>query len=297
MSAGGLYALFALGIALIFGVMDLINFAHGELIMVGGYALFYFSGLPWPVIGAGAILISILFALGIERVAFRPVRGSTQTTLLITSFAVSFFLQNLALMVVGGLPKSVAVLNSLSGSLTIGPFHVVKLSVVTIATTIVLVTALAVFLRRTSLGIQMRAAADDFPMARLLGVKANTVVATAFALSGLLAGVASILLVAQTGTLTPYMGLTPVLFAFVATIIGGIGSLPGAVVGGFVLGALTVGLQTALSIGLRSYRDAFVFGGVIALLIFFPNGLAGIRHSRPAMRFRQWRLQGEGGRT
>ena len=141
----------------------------------------------------------------------------------------------------------------------------------------VLLISFGLFLKKTRLGVQMRAAAEDFPMARLLGVRANTVIAAAFALSGLLAGVAAILLVAQTGTLTPTMGVTPVLVAFVATIIGGLGSLGGAVIGGFALGTLTVTLQAELPLALRAYRDAFVFGGVIAILVFRPNGLLGAK--------------------
>jgi branched-chain amino acid transport system permease protein len=129
------------------------------------------------------------------------------------------------------------------------------------------------FLRKASLGVQMRAAAEDFEVARLLGVRANRVIAAAFALSGLLAGVASILLVGTTGSVTPTMGVTPVLIAFIATVMGGMGSLIGAVIGGFVLGALTVVLQIALPLQLRGYRDAFAFGTVLLILLVRPQGL------------------------
>lgn len=274
LSFGGLVSVFALGIALIFGVMNLINFAHAALIMVAGYSLLYLESLPMALTLVGAISLPVLVALATERVAFRPIREANPVTLLVTSFAVNYLLQNLALMVVGGIPKSVDVLGFVRGSVTLADVRIAKLSLVTIATVAVLLTGLAAFLKLTTFGLQMRAAAENFTMARALGVRADTVVAWSFAVSGILAGCAAILYVAETGSLSPDMGFTPVLFAFVAVIIGGLGSLSGAVAGGFVLGALTVILQNALPLSARPYRDALVFAGVIALLILFPNGLA-----------------------
>ena len=151
--------------------------------------------------------------------------------------------------------------------------HVQWLDVLAVGSTVTIVVALGLFLSRTAIGVQMRAAAENFTTARLMGVQANTVIATAFALSGLLAAVASMFLVAQTGIVEPSMGLAPVLAAFVATIIGGLGSVPGAVLGGYLLGAITVALQVALPLNLRPYRDAFVFAAVIAILILRPQGL------------------------
>ena len=275
-SLGSLYALFALGIGLIFGVMQLINFAHGELIMIGGYVLVFATGaLPGRVLILLAIVV--LFALAMERVAFRPVRGASLETLLVTSFAVSFLLQNLAILTIGGLPRSVQVLPGLTGTFSIAGFQVRTLDVVTICLTAVLLASLTLFLGRTRLGVQMRAAAENFRIARALGVRANTVIATAFAISGFLAGVASIILVAQTGIVQPTIGLTPVLGAFIATIIGGLGSLTGAVLGGYVLGAITVALQVLLPATLRPYREAFVFVAVVVVLILRPQGLLGSR--------------------
>ena len=273
LSYGSLYALFALGIALIFGIMQLINFAHGELIMVGAYAIVLFDVLPWPVLLPLIFAIVIVFALAMERIAFRPVRGSKPGTLLITSFAVSYLIQNLATVIFGALPRSTSFGTPLSQSITIGHISVARYDIVTVVVAFALLALLGAFLSRTRMGVEMRAAAEDFRMARVLGVNANVVIAVAFAISGVLAAAASVLLVIQTGSVNPTMGATPVLVAFVATVLGGIGSLRGAVLGGYLLGIVTVALQAYLPLELRYYRDAFAYGAVIAILLIRPQGL------------------------
>jgi branched-subunit amino acid ABC-type transport system permease component len=269
---GSLYALFALGIALIFGVMRLVNFAHGELIMAGAYTL-VLIGLPSPALVPLAVLIVVCLALAMERFAFRPLRGASPATLLVASFALSFLLQSAAALKWGSLPRTTDFASGLSSSFTVGSVVIAKLDIVITAATLALLIALNLFLNRTTVGTQMRAAAEDFRMARSVGIRANTVIATAFALSGLLAAVAATLLVIQTGTITPTVGVNPVLVAFIATIVGGLGSLSGAVLGGYVIGALTVALQASLPLELRPYRDAFVFATVLLLLIGRPQGL------------------------
>jgi branched-chain amino acid transport system permease protein len=276
-SLGSLYALYALGIALIFGVMQLINFAHGELVTVGAFALIVASAWAWPLLLLTALVVTVIFAVGMERVAFRPVRGADPTTLLVTSFAVSYLLQNLFILIFGALPRSADVLPGLSGSIDVWGVAVGKLNLVVIALTAVLLASLSLFLKRTATGMQMRAAAEDFEMARLLGVRANRVIAVAFALSGLLAGVAAILLVARTGTVSPTIGVAAVLVAFIATILGGMGSLVGAVLGGFGLGIITTTLQIALPVDVRPFRDVFVFAIVIVVLVLRPEGLIATR--------------------
>jgi branched-subunit amino acid ABC-type transport system permease component len=271
-SLGSLYALFALGIAVIFGIMRLINFAHGELIMAGAYVLVLVS-LPVVLLIPLTLAVVIAVALVMERVAFRPVRAAPPATLLITSFALSYLLQNAAALTWGSLPRTTAFASGLDGSYTLGQVDIQKLDIVIIGVTLTLLAVVGLFFRRTTLGTQMRAAAEDFRMARVLGIRANTVVASAFALSGLLAAVAAILLTAQTGTVSPTIGVSIVLFAFIATIVGGMGSLSGAVVGGFSIGALTVVLQASLPLALRPYRDAFVFAAVLGVLIVRPQGL------------------------
>jgi branched-chain amino acid transport system permease protein len=280
LSLGSLYALIALGIALIFGIMRLINFAHGEFIMVGAYAIYLMSGPPFAIVVISTVLFLGAFAVVTERIAFRPVRNADPSTLLVTSFAVSYLLQSVALVIYGSRQRGISVPEWTTDSFAVGDVTVSTLSVVTVATTIVLVAALASFLRRSSLGVQMRAAAEDFQMARLLGVRANTVIASAFAVSGMLAGAASVLLVAQLASVSPAIGLTPVIIAFMATVVGGIGSLPGAVLGGYLIGCTSVILQTVLPIELRPYRDAFVFTLVIAVLVIRPQGLLVVRSEK-----------------
>jgi branched-chain amino acid transport system permease protein len=273
LSLGSLFALFSLGIGLLFGIMRLINFAHGELIMIGAYGLTFIVSPPWPIRIVIVLGLVVVAAVAMERVAFRHVRGADPDTLLVTSFAISFLLQNLAILLFGALPRSVAVYPALTDSVHVGTYVIPTLDIVTVGVTAVLLISFGAFINRTRIGVQMRAAAENFTMARLLGVRANTVIATAFALSGLLAGVAAFILVEQTGIVQPTIGVSPVLAAFVATILGGLGSLTGAVVGGYFLGGLTVALQALLPLTLRSYRDAFVFGIVLLVLVLRPQGL------------------------
>jgi branched-chain amino acid transport system permease protein len=279
-SVGSLYALTALGIGLIFGVMRLINFAHGELITLAAYALLGLSGMPVPVMTFGAIAVAVLMALITERAAFRPLRNADPTTLLISSFAVSFFLQKLLILVVGSRLKGLNFLPELARQTELFGIRLQLLQIVTIVVGVVLLVALTWFLRATRLGLHMRAAAEDFRMARVLGVRANSVIAMAFALSGLLAAAVSCLIVIQTGVVQPRMGVQLVIIAFVGTVIGGLGSLPGAALGGFLVGAGSILLQALLPPDLRAFREAFVFLAVIAILLFRPQGLIPARGLR-----------------
>jgi branched-chain amino acid transport system permease protein len=272
-SVGGLYSLTALGIGLIFGVMRLINFAHGELITATGYMLLLLLGLPLPLVLFGGLLAAMLLALATERVAFRPLRNADPATLLISSFAVSFFLQKTFILFVGSRPKGADFLPSLGRQIEILGARLQSLQIVTIVVSAVLLGALTWFLRATPIGLQMRAAAEDFRMARMLGVRANRVIAIAFALSGILAAAVSCLVVAQTGIVQPRMGLQLVIIAFVGTVIGGLGSLTGAALGGFLVGVGTILAQALLPPDLRVYREAFVFVAVTLILLFRPQGL------------------------
>jgi branched-chain amino acid transport system permease protein len=274
---GSFYAIFALGIALIFGIMRLINFAHGELIMVGSFAIYLTQTLWWPLIVLAAVGSAVLMALITERVAFRPVRGASPATLLITSFAVSYLLQSTARLIFTSLPKSADIDPLLRESFTIGNVFVSSLTVITIAVTAALLLGLAVFLRTTSMGMQMRAAAEDFDAARLCSVDANRVVAVAFALSGVLAGAAALLVIGQSGSLYPTMGLTPVLFGFTAAVIGGMSSLAGAVLGGYLLGAGSTVLTNMLPHGIAPFRDALLFLLVMVVLTLRPEGIVRAR--------------------
>jgi branched-chain amino acid transport system permease protein len=272
-SLGAVYALAALGIGLIFSIMRLINFAHGELIMVGGFVLYGLAGQPYLVMGLAAILVVAIVALGMERIAFRPLRKASPATLLIASFAVSYLLQHVVLMIFGARPMGVDFLAQFGDSVELGVLRVPKLQLAAIIVTIVFLVGLALFFRRSRIGVEMRAAAEDFTMARLLGVRANRVIAVAFVISGVLASMVSLYLVAQTGSVSYKMGVNMVLIAFVASVIGGMGSLTGAALGGFLVGIVSVSLQAYLPVDLRPYRDAFLFLAFIAFLLWRPQGL------------------------
>jgi branched-chain amino acid transport system permease protein len=253
--------------------MRLINFAHGELITFAAYALLALFGLPVPVMLLGAIVVAVVLALITERAAFRPLRSADPTTLLISSFAVSFFLQKLLILVVGSRLKGLDFLPALGRQVELVGVRLQLLQIATILVSAVLLVALTWFLRSTRLGLQMRAAAEDFRMARVLGVRANRVIAMAFALSGVLAAAVSCLIVVQTGVVQPRMGLQLVVIAFVGTVIGGLGSLTGAALGGFLVGAASILLQALLPPDLRVFREAFVFVAVALVLLFRPQGL------------------------
>lgn len=280
---GSLYALVALAIGLVFGIMRLINFAQGDYLTIGAYALvvptasvtppLLFGALPWPLMVAAVLATCVIAALLTERIAFRPLRNANPATLLISSFAVSYFLQHALMLVHTGRPKSVAIGASLSQAIDIFGIRIPGLQLVTMATTVALLVGFVILLKKTAIGIQMRAAAENFEMARLLGVRANKVIAFGFALSGFLAGIVSLLLVAQTGTLDIRMGIMPVIYAFFATVIGGMGSLAGAALGGFLVGVASVLLQAYLPPDLRAFRDAGVFALVILVLLAYPKGL------------------------
>ena len=273
LSFGSLYALFALGIALIFGVMSLVNFAHGSLIVAGAIAVTLMNGQPFILILLVTLAAPIALALAIERLGFRSIRSAPPATLLVTSFAISFMLQNIALMAMGTVPRGANPSTFLQKQVHIGGAVVSMLSIVTVIVTLVLLAVLGLLLARTRIGIAMRAAAEDFRMARLLGVRADAIVGLAFAMSGLLAGVAALLLEAQTGTFTVDMGLFPVLIGFVAAVLGGTGSLVGAVLGGFLLGAGSVALQILLPADGKVYRNSIVFAVVLAVMVVRPQGI------------------------
>lgn len=281
LSLGSLYALMALGMAIVFGILRLVNLAYGELIMVAGYTLFLLndSPLPWLASALFAVVMAALASILTERIAFRPVRANSLNAMLITSFAVSTLLQNAALLLVSPRTRAVNVPGLLTQSIEIAGLRVSMANVLTIVVSIGLLVGLSLVLRRTTLGIALRAAADDFPMTRMLGVRADRVIATAFAISGVLAGVVGLFWVARIGSVIPTIGAGPLLIALIATVIGGMQGLSGAIVGGYLLGALTVGMQLVLPQGLLDYRDAFTFGIVILVLLVRPQGLIAGRSS------------------
>jgi branched-chain amino acid transport system permease protein len=283
LSLGSLYALVALGIGLLFGILRLVNFAHGDFITVGAYALIVPSAEvaaqmyigawnPLSMIPAVALIV-VIIALLTDGLIFRPLRRAASTSLMIGSFAVSYVIQNGLIVIYGARPKAVDLWPALGRQIEAGEMRIPLLQLVTIGVTLTLMIVLTLFLKRTRYGIQMRAAAEDFRMARYLGVRANLVIGLAFAISGVLAAVVSLLFLSQTGSLATTMGVPLALFGFVAVVIGGMGSLVGAVLGGFVVGIIVTLLQAYLPPDLRSFRDAFAFGFVILILLLRPSGL------------------------
>lgn len=284
LSLGSFYALAALGIGLLFGVLRLINFAHGDFITVGAFALIVPSLAAESTLFIGnfhfiplivtIIVIVVVLALISEFAVFKPLREASPATLMIGSFALGYIIQNLIIMFYGGRPKAVGLWSSLNQGITLMEgVQVPQLQLIIIATTVLLMAALILFLKRTKFGVQMRAAAEDFRMARMLGVNATLVIRLAVGISGLLAAAVSLLFVVQTGVLDFRMGVPLMLFAFIATVIGGMGSLAGSVVGGYTVGIASILLQTFLPSQYRSFRDVFVFAIVIVILLVRPQGL------------------------
>ena len=271
---GALFALMALGLSLLFSVMGLMNFAYGELIMVGGYTMYLAQSLGIIPMILITIAVVVVVSMLMELIAFRPVRRAAPLTLLITSFAISFGLQQVAFMTIArGSQKGVAPYSWLTDQHEIVGIRLSNLDIITVLLVIGLLAGMTMLLRRTTIGMQLRASTEDYQMAQLVGVRGNRVISTAFAITGFLAAIVCILYVLRTGALSATMGVTPLLIAFVGAAIGGLGSMTGAALGGFTLGFLVNGLQSSLPADLSSYTLVFAFLFVIAILVVAPNGL------------------------
>jgi branched-chain amino acid transport system permease protein len=231
------------------------------------------SGLPWLVMAAVAVAMAVVTGVLTDYIAFRPIRAKSITAVLITSFAFSTLLQNAALLFISPRPRNVPLPALFSQTVEIAGVVTPVRNLVTIAAAVVLLAVFAWAMRRTVLGIAMRAAATNFTMARMLGIPANLIISSAFAISGLLAGVVGILWIGRIGSVVPGIGSEPLLVAFIATVIGGMRSLEGAVLGGFLLALIDTSLNYLLSQELLKFRDAFTFGLVILILLWRPEGL------------------------
>jgi branched-chain amino acid transport system permease protein len=241
--------------------------------MVPAYVLYLLAAAPFAVAVAVALAAGVAVAVVAERIAFRPVRGADLSAQLVTSLAVAVVLQNIVVAAIETRPQSVATPVFLGGSMEIGGLHVANLDLVTIGATAVALISLGLLLQRTRIGLAIRATAENLEMARLLGVRANRVIPVCFAISGGLAALVGVILTAQSGQVSPSMGLTPILIGFIAVSIGGLGRISGAVVGGLLLGILSSLLGAYLPSGLVPFRDAFVFSVPIAILVVLPHGL------------------------
>lgn len=275
LSLGSLYALMALGMVIVYGILRLVNFAYGEYIMVAGYTLFLMSQspLPWLIMALLSVIAAVFASYITERVAFRPVREQTVTAMLITSFAVSTLYQNSALLFISPRAKLVPLPQIFTKSIELVGLVVPLRNILAILVSLTLLALFVLVLKRTILGIALRAAADKFTMTRMLGVPANLVIGAAFAIHGLLAGVVALFWFGRIGSVTPGIGLGPLLVAFIATVIGGMRSLVGAVVGGYLLALINVAFNHLLTQDFLEYRDAFTFSLVILILLFRPEGV------------------------
>ena len=278
LTLGSMYALVAIGFSMIYGIVRLINFAHGDIVMVGAFTtvgLVTLGGLPWPMIALAVMIAGALVGMTIDTIAFRPLRGAPQVTGFITSLAVSIFIQNLAILVLSPQPRNFLFPDLMRQRLHLGPASLGVIDLLIVVITLLLMAALVLLVKRTRLGMAMRATAENAEVARLMGINVNRAILAAFAIGSALAAVSGLMWGGKYGQIDPLLGFLPGLKAFVAAVIGGVGSIPGAMLGGYILGLAEVLFVGLLPAEYSGYRDAFVFGLLILVLLVLPNGLFG----------------------
>jgi len=286
-SVGGQYALISIGYTMVYGILRLINFAHGDVFMVAGLLMVYLAAsLPMYIAIPLVIILTVLLAFIIERVAYKPLRSAPRMSVMISAIGVSYLLQNLALYITGGLNKNYPAIPWISDQITILGMSTTRVTVITPFLTIILVIVLVYLINHTKIGMAMRAVSKDFDTSRLMGIKINRVISVTFIIGSFLAAVGSLLYFSNYPGVVPTSGGMPGLKAFVAAVFGGIGSIPGAVIGAFIIGiceSVIKGLDTILitggviteQIGLATFSDAFTFVLLIVILVFKPTGLFG----------------------
>jgi branched-chain amino acid transport system permease protein len=272
---GAIYALMAVGIGLVFGVLRLVNFAYGQLIMAGAFALALATERGWPRWAGIALCFGVVLSLSfaMERLVFRPLRAQSPAVMLVATFAVAFLLQSIALLWFGPLGKIAASFAELNQPVTIRDVDVRKITIVAIVAAAVCLGALLLLLGRTAIGLHMRAAAIDFQTARLIGVDANRVIGAAVLVSGLLAGVIAVLLTVQTPLVTPDFALRDTIVVLAGVVLGGMNRLLSATLGGFSIGFVSGLLGGALPTDQSQYLPSFLFVAVILVLLVRPDGL------------------------
>lgn len=278
-SLGSLYALIAIGYTMVYGIVRLINFAHGDLLMVAAYAAFYgifLFSLPWWAAFPLAVVLTTLLGLSIERVAYRPLRDSPRISVLISAIGVSFLLENLGLVVFGGRPKAFFVPPFFATMHSISGVAVATLTLVIPVITTLLLLGLLYLIYRTKVGMAMRAVARDLETARLMAIDVDQIISLTFVVGSSLAAVGGLMWGLKFPQINPLLGIMPGLKCFIAAVVGGIGNIAGAVLGGFVLGVGEI-LLVAFVPGLAGYRDAFAFVLLILTLLIRPTGLLGER--------------------
>ena len=275
---GSMYALIAIGFSMIYGIVRLINFAHGDVFTIGAFttlASIALLSLPFPIAFIVVVAVGAFVGMLIERIAFRPMRGAPQVTGFIASLALAIILESLAVMTISAQPRTFLVPDYLNALVRFGGLSVRVIDLVIVGLAIVLMIALVLFVRFTRVGVAMRATAENYDVARLMGININQMIMLAFAIGSALAAVSGFMWGSKYGQISPFMGLLPGLKAFVAAVIGGVGSIPGAMLGGYVLGMSEVLFVGLLPPEYSGFRNAFVFGTLIVVLLIMPNGLLG----------------------
>ena len=276
-SVGGQYALIAVGYTMVYGILRLINFAHGDIFTAAGFFMVYIAAaLPVQVAIPLVIVLTVFLGVMVERIAYKPLRSAPRMSVMISAIGVSYLLQNLMWYVTGGLAKQYPTIPWISNSITIGKATTKVVTLVTPLLTILLVIALVTIIQRTKIGMAMRAVSKDFETAQLMGIKINSVISTTFVIGSLLAAVGSVLYFSNYTSVTPTVGAMPGLKAFVAAVFGGIGSIPGAVIGAFIIGICE---NIIKALGYTTFSDAFTFALLIVILLFKPTGLFGEKTS------------------
>ena len=272
---GAVYALMAVGIGLVFGVLRLVNFAYGQLVMAGAYALAFASQWNLPLVVGIALCFAVVIALSLlmDLVVFRPLRAQSPAVMLVATFAVAFLLQSIALLAFGPLGKSASSLGYLNRPVTVGSVDIRKITIVAIIVAGVCLLLLVLLLERTTVGLHMRAAAMDFRTARLLGVRADRVIGSAVLISALLAATVSVILTVQSPLATPDFALRDTIVVLAGVVVGGMNRLLSATLGGFAIGFVSGILGGALPSDQSQYLPSFLFGLVILVLLVRPNGL------------------------
>ena len=272
-SVGGQYALIAIGYTMVYGILRLINFAHGDIFTVAGFFMVYMNAtMPLYISIPLTIILTVILGFTVERVAYKPLREAPRMSIMISAIGVSYLLQNLMWYVTGGLAKQYPVIPWISSSVTVWVATTKIVTLITPIITIILVVMLQQLINHTKIGMAMRAVSRDFETAKLMGIQINRVISVSFIIGSFLAAVGSLLYFSNYATVTPTVGAMPGLKAFVAAVFGGIGSIPGAVIGAFIIG-ISENLIKAL--GYSTFSDAFTFALLIFVLLAKPTGLFG----------------------
>ena len=272
-SVGGQYALIAIGYTMVYGILRMINFAHGDIFMVAGLVMVYaVTAMPIYIAIPLMIVVTVLLGFLVERVAYKPLRSAPRMSIMISAIGVSYLLQNMALYVTGGLSQQYPTIPWISDTVTVLGATTKRVTLITPVLTIILVVALVLLIKKTKIGMAMRAASRDFETSQLMGIKINSVISMTFIIGTFLAAVGSLLFLTNYTGVTPTAGAMPGLKAFVAAVFGGIGSIPGAVIGAFIIGICE---NIIKGLGWTTFSDAFTFALLIVILIAKPTGLFG----------------------